>query len=197
MQPWRPHGHFAPSSLTTTWPISPAPPRPSHCLPSRMIPPPTPVPQKTPISDSYGLPAPSWNSASVATADVVAELHDGVRASSARAAPSSKGSSQSGRLPARATVPAFASMSPGEPAPTPASADASTPASSIASRSAPAISFATSGGPPSVGVARLADPRTFESASTTTVWILVPPRSMPPRSCLPSWPCEQPSLAPR
>src|SRR3954466_11805085 len=50
-QPRRPHGQRAPSILTTMWPISAAVPRPSHGLPSRMIPPPTPVPQKTPSSD--------------------------------------------------------------------------------------------------------------------------------------------------
>ena len=33
MQPIRPHGHLRPSDLTTTWPISPAPPRPSQTLP--------------------------------------------------------------------------------------------------------------------------------------------------------------------
>ena len=67
MQPRRPHGHLAPPRLTTMWPISPAPPRPSHGFPSRMSPPPTPVPQNTPRSDLYGAPAPRWNSASVAT----------------------------------------------------------------------------------------------------------------------------------
>src|SRR5437879_4051654 len=67
MHPRRPHGHLAPPSLTTTWPISAAPPRPSHGLPSRIRPPPTPVPQNTPSSESYGFPAPSSNSALVAT----------------------------------------------------------------------------------------------------------------------------------
>src|SRR4051794_10317421 len=42
MQPRRPHPHLSPSLTTTTWPISPAEPRPDHCLPSRMMPPPTP-----------------------------------------------------------------------------------------------------------------------------------------------------------
>ena len=54
-------------SLTTMWPISPAAPRPVQRLPSRISPPPTPVPQKTPSIESYGLPAPSLNSALVAT----------------------------------------------------------------------------------------------------------------------------------
>ena len=67
MQPIRPHGHVRPSLLTTMWPISPAPPRPSHSSPSSTMPPPTPVPQKTPSSDRNGLAAPSSNSACVAT----------------------------------------------------------------------------------------------------------------------------------
>src|SRR5215218_7123824 len=54
MQPIRPHGHLRPSLLTTTWPISPAPPRPSHSWPSSTTPPPTPVPQKTPSSEWNG-----------------------------------------------------------------------------------------------------------------------------------------------
>ena len=53
MQPLRPHGQWRPSWTTTMWPISPADPRPSHGLPSRTTPPPTPVPQKTPSSESY------------------------------------------------------------------------------------------------------------------------------------------------
>src|SRR4030081_1696023 len=81
MQPRRPHGQRAPLRRTTTWPISPAaaspehrlaggaepPPRPSHGLPSSTSPPPTPVPQNTPRIDRYSLPAPSSNSALVAT----------------------------------------------------------------------------------------------------------------------------------
>ena len=53
---------------------------------------------------------------------------------------------------------------------------------SSASCIAPAISSATFSGPPLVGVCRRACPRTSNLSSTTTVWILVPPRSMPPRT---------------
>ena len=67
MQPSRPHGHCAPLRRTTMWPISPAAPRPRHGRPSRITPPPTPVPQNTPSRLAYGLPAPSSNSAFVAT----------------------------------------------------------------------------------------------------------------------------------
>ena len=55
------------------------------------------------------------------------------------------------------------------------------PASAAASRSAFAISFATPSGFPWVGVGRRDWPTTFHLLSTTTAWILVPPRSMPPR----------------
>src|ERR671925_603797 len=67
MQPRRPQPHSAPPTRTTTWPISPAASRPVHGRPSSTMPPPTPVPQKTPSSDWNGRPAPSSNSASVAT----------------------------------------------------------------------------------------------------------------------------------
>ena len=48
-------GTCAPSLLTTTWPISPAAPRPSHSSPSSTMPPPTPVPQNTPSIERNGL----------------------------------------------------------------------------------------------------------------------------------------------
>ena len=51
-----------------------------------------------------------------------------------------------------------------------------------ASRSVSAIATATAGGPPSRGVGVRALPRTAFRPSSTTAWILVPPRSMPPRS---------------
>src|SRR5919202_4062086 len=46
---------------------------------------------------------------------------------------------------------------------------------------AAAMAAATSSGPPSVGVGWRAWPSTAWPGSTTTAWILVPPRSMPPR----------------
>src|SRR4051812_50131604 len=67
MQPLRPQVQRAPPCLTTTWPISAAAPRPSHCLPSRIRPPPTPVPHQTPSTVSNSLPAPSSNSPCTAT----------------------------------------------------------------------------------------------------------------------------------
>ncbi len=65
-----------------------------------------------------------------------------------------------------------------------------TPAASAASTSALAISSATSAGPPSVGVWRRASPLTSPVGLTIAAWILVPPRSMPPRSAsLPAAAC--------
>ena len=49
MQPRRPQGQLGTVRLTTMWPISAAAPRPSQGFPSRINPPPTPVPQKTPM----------------------------------------------------------------------------------------------------------------------------------------------------
>src|SRR5215207_3226940 len=181
MQPRRPQGHLAPPRLTTRWPISPAAPRPSHGLPSRTRPPPTPVPQKTPIRLWNSRPAPRWNSASVATWTSLPTLTS-VPSASFSVAASGKLPSQPGRLRAAETMPVFSSASPGEPTPTPLSSAGSTLACSAASRSAAAISAATPSGPPLVGVGRRASPSTSPPASTIAVWIFVPPKSIPPRS---------------
>src|SRR5437870_13253104 len=118
MQPWRPHGHSAPSFFTTTCPISAAAPRPSHGLPFSTIPPPTPVPQKTPRIDLYGLPAPSLNSASVATLTSLPSDTGAPSTALLSSAASGNGSIQSLRLRALATVPAPLSITPGDPTPT-------------------------------------------------------------------------------
>src|SRR3954447_4899936 len=152
MQPLRPHGHSAPSFFTTMWPISAAAPRPYHGLPPSTIPPPTPVPQNTPRIDLNGLPAPSLNSASVATLTSL-PIDTGTPPNALlSSAASGNGSIQSVRLRALATVPAAASITPGDPTPTDSSDEVSTPAASAASASAVAISAATAGGPPFVGV---------------------------------------------
>ena len=185
MQPRRPQGQRAPSRRTTTWPISPADPRPSQGLPSSTRPPPTPVPQKTPRTESNSRAAPSWNSASVATWTSLPSL-TGAPIRPPRSLPSAKVPSQPGRLRALETVPSSSSTAPGEPTPTPVSSEVSTPAACAASRSAPAIASETSAGPPSVGVGSRCSPSTLLSSSTTTAWIFVPPRSMPPRTLRPS-----------
>ncbi len=184
MQPRRPQVHSAPSISTTTWPISPAPPRPSHGFPSRISPPPTPVPQKTPSSDRYMRPAPSSNSAWVATRT---SLPSATRQPNSRSSsgPSAKDPSHPGRL--RAPVTSLPRTVPGEPTPTPSSAAGSVSAALAASSSAVTISRATSGGPPVVGVGRRAEPRTLLSSSTIAAWILVPPRSMPPKLAMAGW----------
>src|SRR5262249_24281797 len=69
----------------------------------------------------------------------------------------------------------------GEPTQTPVRSRVPRSAWAEASSRHASISFATSSGPPSVGVGRRASPSTWLSPSTTTVWILVLPRSIPPR----------------
>src|SRR5256885_10851767 len=151
MQPLRPHGHRAPSFFTTMWPISAAAPRPCHGLPSRTMPPPTPVPQNTPRIDLYGLPAPSLNSASVATLTSLPSETGAPPTALLSSAASGNGSIQSLRLRALATVPPAASITPGDPTPTDTRDEVSTPAASAASPSAAAISAVTAGGPPFAG----------------------------------------------
>src|SRR3954470_5708566 len=180
MHPSRPQPQRSPPMRTTTWPISPATPRPVHGRPSSTMPPPTPVPQKTPSSDRYGRPAPSSNSASVATCTSLPRCAR-VPSASCSVAPSANSPSQPVGSLALVTAPAFGSTPPGEPTPTPASASVSTPAWWAASVIAAAIAAATASGPPSVGVGWRACPITAWSGSTTTAWIFVPPRSMPPR----------------
>ena len=186
MQPWRPHGHFAPPTLTTMWPISPAASRPSQSLPSSTTPPPTPVPQNTPSIELYGWPAPSVASAIVATLTSLPSETAGP--SSSWSAPASGNEpSQSGRLRALVTVPASSSTSPGEPTPIELSSDGSVSAAAAAPRTASAISAATSAGLPFVGVGRRSWPSTEKRSSTTTAWIFVPPRSTPARRFMPSF----------
>ena len=179
MQPRRPHGQRAPPRRTTTWPISPAGPRPSQGLPSSTMPPPTPVPQKTPRTESRVAGGAELELRVGRDLDVVAERPAAPRppASSCRA----------GRCLPVAEVAhvgdgarVASSTSPGEPTPTPASA----PGVGTGGRGARAAR------PPSRrrrprGRRRWAwvpgSPSALPSASTTTAWIFVPPRSMPPR----------------
>src|SRR4051812_38299455 len=181
MQPWRPHGHSAPPSLTTMCPISPAPPRPVHWRPSRMSPPPTPVPQNTPSTESNGRAAPSSNSASVATETSLPRRTSPTWSFSRSRSATGTALSKPARLPALATVPLLSSASPGEPTPTPASSRGWTPALSAASRSASARAWTTASAPSVAGVGRRASPTILCCSSATIACTLVPPRSMPPR----------------
>src|SRR5579871_3450241 len=174
-----------PLSRITVWPISPAPPRPCHGSPSKIRPPPIPVPQKTPSSERYGRPAPSRYSAAVATPTSLPTTTL-VPSADCRAAASGKLAPHPGRLSACETVPAPVSTTPGDPTPTPFSAAGSTDAARAASVSAAAMAWATSEGPPSVGVGCRALPRTRCSPSVTIASIFVPPRSIPPTSAVPS-----------
>ena len=178
MQPRRPQVQRAPSISTTTCPISPAPPRPVHGLPSRIRPPPTPVPQNTPSSEPYGRPAPSLNSASVATCT---SLPTSTAQPSARfeRRRQRERAFPAGQVASAGHVRRHRSC-PGEPTPTPPATPA--PARPPWRRRA-ARSPSPRRHPPgrqSVGVGRRAEPSTLWSSSTIAAWILVPPRSIPP-----------------
>src|SRR4051794_13440140 len=140
-----------------------------------MIPPPTPVPQNTPRIESYGLPAPSRNSASVATCTSLPTL-TGVPSCFESSSARGNVPSQSGRLRAVDTEPVAGSITPGEPTPTPCSSDGSTPAPFAASVTASDICSATPAGPPVVGVGRRDAPRTlWRGAATRRPLLLSPP----------------------
>ena len=145
MQPRRPQGQRAPSRLTTMWPISPAAPRPSHGLPPRMIPPPTPVPHQTPSRESERLAGTEAELAFDRDLDVVAEP-DLSPQRLRQVSPSGKLPSQPGRLRAPETMPVLPSASPGEPTPTPCRASGFTPAAEAASRNASSIASRDIGG---------------------------------------------------
>src|SRR5215218_742786 len=179
MQPRRPQGHSSPPSTTTMWPISPAAPcAPAQRQPPSTIPPPTPEPANTTSRSSKPRPAPSRCSARVATLTSLPTRTCTPRASAA-SEPSGTGSSNPGRLAAPETRPVAVSTRPGEPSPTPASLRGETLALLAAALTTAAISATTAGGPPSAGVWPRASPSRPPSWSTTTPWILVPPRSTP------------------
>ena len=182
MQPLRPQGHLAPPRLTTMWPISPAAPRPSQGLPSRTRPPPTPVPQKTPIRLWNSRPAPRWNSASVATwtslptrTSVPSASRAFRRAGScppSRAGCGRRRRRRSSRRRRRASRRRLPSAPPARRRP-PAAASRS----AVRHRLGDVLRARR-------WSASAAAPRrsTSPPASTIAVWIFVPPRSMPPRS---------------
>jgi hypothetical protein len=87
-----------------------------------------------------------------------------------------------GRLRAPVTTPRLESITPGDPTPTPVSSRVSTPASAQASAMVAASASTMSSGPPLRGVGWRAWATTERLPSSTTAWILVPPRSRPPTS---------------
>src|SRR5215218_4768414 len=197
MQPRRPQVHCAPSILTTTWPSSPAAPRPSHGSPWSTIPPPTPVPHHTPSSDFDRRAAPSTYSALTPTVTSFS-TYARVPASVRKPAATLIGAPSPGRLPAPVTTPRRESIAPGEPTPTPARSARSTPASAQADPIVDTSARITSCEPSVVGVALFASPITERRPSRTTAWILVPPRSKPPMRrrrgglMAPFWPTGHP-----
>ena len=183
MQPLRPQGHLAPPRLTTMWPISPAAPRPSQGLPSRI----------EPAADA-GAPEDADQALELAPGaevelglgrdlDVVADpdlgaerlLRASRRAGScppSRAGCGRRRRRRSSRRRRRGSRPR---RPPGRAVSTPACLGRLAQRRRHRRRRRPA-------GPPLVGVGRRASPSTSPPASTIAVWILVPPRSMPPRS---------------
>ena len=125
MHPRRPQPHLAPLMRTTMWPISPAVSRPTHGWPSRIRPPPTPVPQKTPSSVSHVLGRADLELGVGREVDVVAEADR--RAAELlleRLAQVEAAASTRDRFIAPETVPFSSSTLPGEPTPTPSRSDA-------------------------------------------------------------------------
>ena len=180
MQPRRPHVQRAPSISTTMCPISPAPPRPVHGLPSRIRPPPTPVPQNTPEQRAVRPPGAQFELGVGRHLHVVADPHPGSRARLRASRASGNVPSQPGRLRALVTV-AVVDRARASRRPTPAS-DAGLELGAPWRRRAtrPPSPRRRPPGPPLVGVGRRAEPSTLLSSSTITAWILVPPRSIPP-----------------
>src|SRR5262249_31564107 len=99
----------------------------------------------------YGRPAPSSNSANVAT-DTSLPRCTGAPRRLVNSGPTGCAATMPGRFDALATVPAASSTVPGEPTPMPLSALVSTPAARAASLSAGASALTTSSAPPTVGV---------------------------------------------
>ena len=150
------------------------------CRPSITMPPPTPVPQKTPRNESKPRPAPKRCSASTATLTSLPIRHGPPELGGERRPERERRRPSPSMFATWSTVPDSTSIEPGAPTPIPARPIGSTPASSSAARSASASSKATASGPPLRGVSRRALPSTVDSPSVTTAWIFVPPRSSPP-----------------
>src|SRR3954453_3206946 len=161
MQPRRPQPHLAPLMRTTMWPISPAVRRPTHGLPSRISPPPTPVPQNTPSSVSNFLAAPIWNSASVARSTSLPRLTGTPPRSFSMALRRLNEPDHSDRFMAPETVPLESSTLPGEPTPTPARSDGLGPAPPRDAGAPRATRAGIAFGPPFSGVWSRFAPRTL------------------------------------
>ena len=183
MQPRRPHGQWAPPRLTTMWPISPAPPRPSHGLPSRISPPPTPVPQNTPEHRLVRLAGAERELGLGRDLDVVADHDLGAEllrqrlAELERAVPVGEVAGVGDRAGLLVDVTRRA-----RPRPRPARRSRRPPPWPRPAAPA-AMCAATSAGPPSVGVGWRDWPSTSLLGVDDDRLDLGPPRSIPPRSC--------------
>ena len=161
-------------------PSSPPAPRPSHGRSSRTIPPPTPVPQRRRASTHR--PAPRAASASVAPG-CCCRRWAGPEGRLQRAA-EREGALLVGQV-ARA-VPAAASTAPGDPTPTPSSAEHSTWCRRCAAR--PPARLPPPVGRPPVGVGTWSLPQDPVLLVDDDRLDLVPPRSAPPRTLMGSEP---------
>ena len=162
------------------WPISPAAPRPIQVLPSRMIPPPTPVPQKTPEQRLAALAAPSSYSA-------WRRPRRRCRGRSAQPELLGEGRRQRERLlPVGQVARLGHGAGLGVDGARRAHADARQPVVSTPAASAASLivcrHLRRRPRPARPRSAWAAAPRRAPStrSSTTTAWILVPPRSIPP-----------------
>ena len=181
MQPLRPQGHLAPPRLTTMWPISPAAPRPSQGLPSRIRPPPTPVPQKTPIRLRELAPGAEVELGFGRDLDVIADLDRRAKVALERLGEGealvpvgqvARAGDDAGLLVGVALA-SRPRCRPGQKVSTPAPRRLRAAPRPSPRRRRPARPWSASAG----GLRR--GPR--RSSSTIAVWILVPPRSIPPR----------------
>src|ERR1700730_6007414 len=174
-----PQPHLRPPSLTSVWPISPAAPSPSLSSPSSTRPPPTPVPTNTPKKSLKGRPEPCLHSPSTATRTSLSRSTSTPPKPLESSSPIGIGpTSNPGTLGELATVVPW--MTPGEPTPTAFNPVSGSPPDSSAPLTDSAIAARTASAPV-CGVATRHLP-TISRSLKITVWILVPPRSIPATS---------------
>ena len=182
MQPRRPQGQRAPPRLTTMWPISPggAAPEPGLAVEDEAAADARAPEDAEDRAEGLARAEPELRRRSPTRTSLPSCT--GAPSSSARLSPSAKVPSQPGRLRALATVPASASTAPGEPTPTPVERGGLDARGLRRPRASPPPSPPTRRpGRPRRGRACACCAEHLVRSSTTTAWIFVPPRSMPPR----------------
>ena len=181
MQPGWPALHLGPPRLITTWPISPAAPRPAKAFRSGSARRRRRCPRTHPARSCRACPAPRWNSPSTPTWTSLPTFHRRAQVGREFLRPEGRNPPRSQGVRAPETTPVSSFASPGEPTPTPATArPARRPARPPRAGPQPSPSPRPSGRPRWGRLARLA--QHLVAGGLTTVWILVPPRSMPPRA---------------